>query len=54
LPGQQTLLRRVNRNMATRRLTSAAYIARDIELRSVMLGVAIRTTNFFLLVDRRG
>ena len=44
----------MNADVATRRLTSAAYIARDIEVRSAMRSVAIQTPDTFLLVDSSG
>ena len=54
LPGENSLLCGVNTDMTAGRLTSPAYIARDIEFRSPMLRVAFRASDFFLLVDGCG
>ena len=54
LPREKVLFHAVNGDMATRSLTSASGIASDIERRSSMLGVAIRTADLLVLMDSAG
>src|SRR5271168_4258495 len=52
LPRENRFLCGVNTDMAAGRLTPSAYLARDVEFCPPMLGMAIRTAGFLLLVDR--